>query len=75
VLRLDREIEGFFLIQIGGFPNPFEQVEAKVASERFLDHVAVPASRSRGFHTHCAKSPLVEGDRRSCLRHARIIAS
>jgi hypothetical protein len=75
VLRLDREVEGLALIQIGGFPDPFEQVETKVTPEGFLDHVAVAPSHAGSFYSNGTQRSLVERDSRPRFRHKRIIAS
>jgi diadenosine tetraphosphate (Ap4A) HIT family hydrolase len=41
VLRLDGEPRRLALIEVGGRPDPLEQVETEIAPQRFLDHLAV----------------------------------
>jgi hypothetical protein len=75
VLRLDRQAQGLVLLEVSRLPHPVKEVEAELPSERLLDHVAVPASRSRSLDPHGTKDAFVQGDRGASLRHIRTIAS
>jgi hypothetical protein len=46
VLLLDRETRRLVLREIRLGPDPFEQLEAEIAPQRLLDHLAVTAARA-----------------------------
>ncbi len=75
MLRLHRETESLFLVEVGVLPDALEQIEPKIAPERFLDDVAVTAAASGRLHAHGTQNPLVERDGGSRLGHNCIIAS
>jgi len=75
MLSLHGEADCLVFGEIGSIPDPFEQIEAEIATKRLLDHVAVTAAAAGGLHAHGTQNPLVERNRRSRLGHNRIIAS
>jgi hypothetical protein len=75
VLRIDDELDRLVLVHLGALPCTFEEVESEVATERFLDHIAVTPAGSRSLHAYGAHDALIESHGRSKLRHARIVAS
>jgi hypothetical protein len=75
VLRCDGEPHCLVLLEVGGRPDPFEEIEAEVPAKGFLDHLAVATAGACGLDPDSAEHLLVERDRRSGLRHQCIIAS
>ena len=75
VLRFDRELQRFSLVEARSLPHAVEQIEAEVAAKGLLDHVAVAPAGPGRLDADCSHYTLVDGDRCPELRHQRIIAS
>jgi len=75
VLGLDGEVDGLLLAEIVAGPEPVEKVEAELASQRLLDHLAVGSSGPGGAHLDGSQHVLVDRQRGARLGYIRIIAS
>src|SRR5205807_1359856 len=74
-LSLEGESERVVLGHVVARPQPVEQVEPEVATERLLDDFAVSFARPRRADLHRAQDVLIDRQGRSRLRHIGIIAS
>ena len=75
VLCLDGERDGLVFRQVVALPEPVEQVEAELASQHLLDHLAVALPRPRAAHLDGAEDLRVDRQRRARLRRLGITAS
>jgi hypothetical protein len=75
VLCLDSELAGLRLRESRGSPQLVENVELEIPTQRFLDHRAVGHTGTSRADLHPPQDIFVDRERRSDLRHIRIIAS
>ena len=75
VLSLHREFERLLLAEILALPQPLEEIESEVSTERLFDHLAVTLASTRSTHLDCTHDFFVHCQGRSNSRHNRIIAS
>ena len=69
VLRLDRERERLVLANLVSLPKAGEQVETELATECFLDYLAVALAGAGAPDFHRPKYFLVDRERRPHFRH------
>ena len=75
MLRFDGEIEGVALAELVASPEPFEQVEAELVTQRFFDDRALSLTRPGGAGLHGPQYLGVESHCRPNLWHLCIMAS
>jgi hypothetical protein len=75
VLRVDSDSHRLVLSEAGGVPDSLEEVDAKVAAKRFLDHLAVATPGSGSLDSDGSQHSLVKGNGRAGFPHNCIIAS
>ena len=75
MLRLEREFGSLRLRQRRRRPQLVEDVKLEIAAQRFLDHRTIGHAGPRSADLHPFQNVLIDRERRSHLRHRRIIAS
>jgi len=75
VLGLKRELGCTLLGHVGPGPEFVKQVNAEIAPERLLDHLALALAAAGGSVLDGAENVVIDRERSTDLRHRRIIAS